>query len=59
MGKPIQKASDTLINNAVEWANSRFKIIDVEDLYTYKNLLKEAQQIKACLELRWFINRPL
>lgn len=46
MGKPIQKASDTLINNAVEWANSRFKIIDVEDLYTYKSLLKEAQQIK-------------
>jgi hypothetical protein len=46
MGKPIQKASDTLINNAVEWANSRFKIIDVEDLYTYKSLLKEAQQVK-------------
>jgi len=46
MGKPIQKTSDTLINNAVEWANSRFKIIDVEDLYTYKSLLKEAQQIK-------------
>jgi hypothetical protein len=46
MGKPIQKASDTLINNAVEWANSRFKIIDVEDLYTYKSLLKEAQHIK-------------
>lgn len=46
MGKPIQKASDTLINNAVEWANNRFKIIDVEDLYNYKSLLKEAQQIK-------------
>ena len=46
MGKPIQQATDTLINNAVEWANSRFKIIDVEELYTYKSLLKEAQQIK-------------
>ena len=46
MGKPIQEASDELINNAVIWANSRFKIIDVEELYSYKQLLKEAQQIK-------------
>lgn len=46
MGVPIQKATDTLIDKAVQWANSRFKIIDVEDLYTYKSLLKEAQQIK-------------
>jgi hypothetical protein len=46
MGKPIQDASDTLINNAVIWANNRFKIIDVEELYTYKSLLREAQQIK-------------
>lgn len=46
MGKPIQKATDVHIDNAVVWANSRFKIIDVEDLYTYKTLLKEAQQIK-------------
>jgi len=46
MGIPIQTATDAQINNAVKWANSRFKIIDVEDLYTYKSLLKEAQQIK-------------
>ena len=46
MGQPIQKASDTLIEQAVEWSNAHFKIIDVEDMYTYKSLLKEAQQIK-------------
>lgn len=46
MGKPIQDASDKEINNAVEWSNIHFKIIDIDDLYTYKQLLKEAQQIK-------------
>ncbi len=47
MGKPIQEATDELINKAVEWSNEHFKIIDVDDLYTYKSLLKEAEQIKA------------
>ena len=46
MGKPIQAATDSLIEKAVAWSNEHFKIIDVEDMYTYKNLLKEAQQIK-------------
>jgi|TARA_B110000858_G_scaffold113262_1_gene129533 hypothetical protein len=46
MGTPIQKASDTQIENAVNWANNHFKIIDVDELYTYKNLLKESNQIK-------------
>ena len=46
MGKPIQEASDKLISETVEWANEYFKIIDVEDMYTFKSLLKLAQQIK-------------
>jgi len=46
MGKPIQEATDELIGKAVEWSNEHFKIIDVEDMYTYKSLLKEAKQIK-------------
>jgi len=46
MGLPIQKANDDQIKVAVEWANNHFKIIDVDELYTYKNLLKEANQIK-------------
>jgi len=46
MGMPIQKASDLLISKAVEWCDNHFKIIDVDDLYTYKDLLKEAVLIK-------------
>jgi hypothetical protein len=46
MGKPIQEANDEQINKAVSWSDDHFKIIEVEDLYTYKSLLKEAQQIK-------------
>tara|TARA_R110000803_G_scaffold49863_2_gene103686 strand:+ start:331 stop:1242 length:912 start_codon:yes stop_codon:yes gene_type:complete len=46
MGKPISAASDLLINEAVKWCDTHFKIIDVEDLVTYKQLMKEANQIK-------------
>ena len=46
MGIPIQEATDSKIDNAVNWANIHFKIIDVNDLYTYKDLLKESNQIK-------------
>lgn len=46
MGKPIQQASDIEINKSVDWCDTHFKIIDVEDLYTYKQLLQEANAIK-------------
>ena len=46
MGLPIQEASDSQINNAVKWCDKHFKIIEVEDLYTYKQLLKQANEIK-------------
>ena len=46
MGKPIQESNDEQISRAVKWSDEHFKIIEVEDLYTYKSLLKEAQQIK-------------
>ncbi len=46
MGVPIQDATDSKIDNAVNWANVHFKIIDVNDLYSYKDLLKESNQIK-------------
>ena len=46
MGKPIHTASEEEINKTIEWCNSFFKVIDVEDLYTYKDLLKEARAIK-------------
>ena len=46
MGLPIQDASDSQINTAVKWCDLHFKIIEVEDLYTYKQLLKQANEIK-------------
>tara|TARA_R110000850_G_scaffold76561_2_gene166220 strand:+ start:3497 stop:4405 length:909 start_codon:yes stop_codon:yes gene_type:complete len=46
MNKPINKASDIEIDKAIEWCDNHFKIIDVEDLYTYKQLLKESESIK-------------
>ena len=46
MRKPITKAEDAEIKDALEWSDSYFKIIDVEELYTYKQLLEEAKAIK-------------
>lgn len=46
MNKPIQEASEQQIRKAIEWSDKHFKVIDVEDLYTYKDLLKEASAIK-------------
>lgn len=46
MRKPITKAEDAQIKDALEWSDSYFKIIDVEELYTYKELLEEAKAIK-------------
>lgn len=46
MNRPIQEASEALIDQTVNWADKYFKIIDVQELYTYKDLLKEAQAVK-------------
>jgi len=46
MRKPITKADDAEIKDALEWSDTYFKIIDVEELYTYKELLQEAKDIK-------------
>ena len=46
MGLPIHTASEKDIAEAIVWCDKHFKIIDVEDLYTYKDLLKEATAVK-------------
>ena len=46
MGEPIQTASEVKIDNAMNWCDKYFKIIDVEELYTYQDLLDEAKAIK-------------
>lgn len=46
MRQPINTASDEDITKAVTWCDEHFKIINVEELYTYKQLLQEAESIK-------------
>lgn len=46
MQKPITLAEDNEIKSALAWSTQYFKIIDVEDLYSYKELLIEAKEIK-------------
>jgi len=46
MGKTINQASDLLINDAINWCDTYFKIMEVDDIVTYKQLLKEVNQIK-------------
>ena len=46
MGKPIQTATEENIDEAVKWCDTHFKIIDVDNLVTYKELLQEAKAIK-------------
>ena len=46
MGNPIHTATEKNIAKAVEWCDTHFKIIDVQDLVNYKQLLDEANAIK-------------
>lgn len=46
MNKPIQTANDEEIDKAVRWCDSHFKLIEVNDLVTYKEVLNEAESIK-------------
>lgn len=46
MGKPIQAAHEEEITKAIQWCDSHFKVIDVDNLVTYRELLDEANAIK-------------
>jgi hypothetical protein len=46
MQQTITLAKDEEIKEALAWSTLFFKIIDVEELYTYKELLEEAKEIK-------------
>lgn len=43
--KAIQQMTDDEIEYGLNWVLQHFKIIDVDKLYTYKDLLKEAKEI--------------
>jgi len=58
MGLPIHTANESQISEAISWADKHFKIIDVEDLYTYKQLLKEAKAIKDAWDYHGLLIDP-
>jgi KaiC/GvpD/RAD55 family RecA-like ATPase len=58
MGKPIHTATKEEINQSIDWCNEYFKIIDVEDLYTYKELLKEIDSIKQIWDFQGVVIDP-
>lgn len=58
MGKTINEASDLLINESIRWCDLHFKIIDVEDIYTYKTVLKEAKAIKDAWDYHGLLIDP-
>ncbi len=58
MGKPIHEAEEKQIAGAVVWCDKHFKIIDVEDLYTYKDLLKEANAVKDAWDYNGLLIDP-
>lgn len=58
MGLPIQKATDAQISDSVSWCDKHFKVIDVEDLYNYKQLIKEAQLIKDAWDYHGLLVDP-
>ena len=58
MGKPIHTADKDEINKSIDWCNQYFKIIDVEDLYTYKELLKEVNSIKEVWDYQGLVIDP-
>jgi hypothetical protein len=45
--KAIQQMTDDEIEYGLAWVLQNFKIIDVDKLYTYKDLLKEAKEIHS------------
>ena len=57
-GKVLNKLSDSDIQNELNWFNDYFKIIDVDDLYNYKDLLTEAKLIKKEFNYDGFLIDP-
>jgi len=58
MGKTINEASDLLINEAINWCDTHFKVMEVDDIVTYKQLLKEVNQIKDVWDFQSLLIDP-
>lgn len=57
-GKPIQKLSDGEVAEEMVWINNHFKIITADKLYTARNLMAEAIEIKKEWDFDGFLIDP-
>jgi KaiC/GvpD/RAD55 family RecA-like ATPase len=58
MGEPIHTANEDKIKKAIDWCNTYFKILDVEELTTYKVLLKKITAIKEAWDYQAVLIDP-
>jgi archaellum biogenesis ATPase FlaH len=58
IGLPIQQMSENRIDEALNWFNEHFKIIEVDKLYTARDLMAEAAQIKKEWDYDGFLIDP-
>lgn len=58
MNKPIHSASEGEINNSISWADQYFKIFEIDELNTYKDLIKKAKDIKKAWDYKSLLIDP-
>lgn len=58
MCKPIHTASEIEIDDTIKWCDTYFKIIDIDELYTYKEVIKEAKAIKDAWDYQALVIDP-
>tara|TARA_R110000744_G_scaffold6534_2_gene22820 strand:+ start:3047 stop:3958 length:912 start_codon:yes stop_codon:yes gene_type:complete len=58
MGEPIETASEKDIDKALKWCDLFFKIIDVNELYNYQDLLNEAKAINNAWDYHGLLVDP-
>ena len=51
MIKPIDVASESEIEQSIEWADEHFKILEVDEICTYKDVLAQIQGIHSAMKM--------
>lgn len=58
VGKPVQKLSDDTIRKELDWIYDHFKIIEVEKVYTARELMSEALALKKVWDYNGLLIDP-
>jgi hypothetical protein len=58
MNKPIQTATEEEIDKAIVWCDKYFKVLEVDELVTYRNVLTEAEGIKDAWDYHGLLIDP-